>query len=356
MVVSAEHGGRSGSRWAYIGSFTAGGGDGITVAEVRDEDGALVPRATVATVENPSWLALDPGTGVLYAASDTERGAVAALRAEGERLTPLGPAVEVGGEGPAYVDFVGRRVLTAHYGSGGVGTLPVREDGSLTGPPVVLAHRGSGPDPERQRSPHAHQVLPDPGGRWVLSVDLGTDSVRVCALDPETGALRVHSETVLRAGSGPRHLAFHPDGTLVYVLHELEPQLTVCRWEAEAGRLETLAEVAVDTTGLPAGERAYPSVVSVSPDGRFVRAAVRGSDRVLTFDLTDDAGKPQLVDVVECGGSWPRDLVTDASGRRVYVVNEWSGDITWFDADPETGRLVRAGAVAVPAAACLVLA
>jgi 6-phosphogluconolactonase (cycloisomerase 2 family) len=344
---------RSTGRWAYIGSFTTGGGGGITVAAV-DADGALVPRTTVSTVPNPSSLALAPDTGILYAASDTERGAVVALRPEGDGLTPLGPAVEVGGSGPAYLCLAGGRLLTAHYGSGGVGSLPVRPDGSPAGPPVVLAHQGSGPDPERQSGPHAHQVLPSPGGRWVLSVDLGTDSVRVCALDRATGALRVHTETALRAGSGPRHLAFHPDGEVVYVLHELEPQMTVCRWEEASGRLEALSETAIDTTGLPEGERAYPSVVSVAPDGRFVRAAVRGSDRVLTFDLTDDVEKPQLVDAVDCGGSWPRDLVTDASGLRVYVANEWSGTLTWFDADPGTGRLSRAGAVDVPAAACVV--
>ncbi|MET9436373.1 lactonase family protein [Streptomyces sp. NPDC006551] len=345
---------RSTGRWAYIGSFTSGGGKGITVAAVDEASGALTPRTTVGTVPNPACLALAPETGVLYAVSDTEEGGVAALRPEAGGLTALGPAVGVGGAGTTHLSVVGRRLLTANYASGSVSSLPLGPDGGVSGPPVVLAHRGSGPDPERQQGPHAHQVLPDPGGRWVVSVDLGSDSVRVCALDRTTGVLRAHTETVLRAGSGPRHLAFHPDGEVVYVLHELEPQLTVCRWEAESGRLEPLSEVAIDSDGVPEGERAYPSVVSVSPDGRFARAAVRGSNRILTFSVAENAEKPQLVDGVDCGGSWPRDLVTDPSGRRVYVANEWSGDITWFDADPRTGRLRRAGAVEVPAAACVV--
>ena len=102
----------------------------------------------------------------------------------------------------------------------------------------MLAHHGSGPHPDRQREPHAHQVLADPSGRWVVSVDLGTDSVRVCALHPETSALRLHAETALRPGTGPRHLAFHPGGRHAYVLNELVPTLTVCRWDAEGGSLE----------------------------------------------------------------------------------------------------------------------
>ncbi|MEV3987602.1 lactonase family protein [Streptomyces sp. NPDC049837] len=342
-------------QWAYIGSFTSGGGRGITVAAVDPATGAPAPRTSVDTVVNPSSLALDPGTGVLYAVSDTEPGAVAAFRTGADgRLTALGPAVGAGGSGPTHLSVAGRRLLTANYGSGSVSSLRVEPDGSLSGPPVVLAHHGSGPDAERQQGPHAHQVLPDPSGRWVLSVDLGTDSVRVCALDQATGALSVHAETVLRAGSGPRHLAFHPDGDVVYVLHELEPQMTVCRWEPPSGRLEPLAEVAIDPEGAPEGGRVHPSVVCPSSDGRFVRAAVRGSNRILTFSLVDDPEKPQLTQSVDCGGVWPRDLVADSSGRRLYVVNEWSGDVTWFDVDPESGELRRGGAVEVPAAACVV--
>ncbi|GAA2499310.1 lactonase family protein [Streptomyces gobitricini] len=341
--------------WAYIGSFTSGGGRGITVAAVDPATGALTPCTSVGTVVNPSCLALARDTATLYAVGDGDPGTVAAFRTGTDGgLTPLGPAVDVAGSGPTHLSVAGRRLFTANYGSGGVSSLAVCPDGSLAGPPVVLAHHGSGPDSDRQRGPHAHQVLPAPVGAWVLSVDLGTDSVRVCTADRTTGGLRVHGETALRAGSGPRHLAFHPDGEVVYVLHELEPQMTVCRWDAVSGLLEPLAEVAIDPEGAPDGERVYPSVVHVGSDRRFVRAAVRGSNRILTFSLADGAEKPRLTSTVDCGGVWPRDLVAGPSGDRLYVANEWSGDITWFDADPESGALRRGGAVEVPAAACVV--
>ncbi|MFJ8649260.1 lactonase family protein [Streptomyces sp. NPDC093546] len=341
---------------AYIGSYTSGGGRGITVADVDPATGALAPLADVDTVVNPSWLALAPDTGVLYAVSETEPGRAAAFRPTAGGLAPLGAAVEVGGVNPAHLSVAERRLLTANYVSGSVSSLPLAADGGLAGPPAVLTHRGSGPDTDRQEGPHAHQVLPDPSGRWVLTVDLGTDSVRVCALDAGTGELRVRAETMLRAGSGPRHLAFHPDGEVVYVLHELEPLLTVCQWDPASGRLEPLAEVDVDPDPGPDGVRAHPSVVSVSSDGRFVRAAVRGRNTIVTLSLADGAEKPRLTGVVECGGVWPRALVPDPSGRRLYVANEWSGDVTWFDVDPVSGEPRRAGALEVPAAACLVFA
>ncbi|MFG3496767.1 lactonase family protein [Streptomyces sp. NPDC047886] len=339
---------------AYIGSFTSGGGRGITVAAVDRVTGGLSPLAAVDPFANPSCLTLAPDTGVLYAVSESERGAAGAFRPGADGLTPLGPPVAVGASGPTHLSLAGRRLLTANYASGSVSSLAVAADGGLSGPPAVLTHRGSGPDADRQEGPHAHQVLPDPGGRWVLSVDLGTDSVRVCALDQATGELRAHSDTVLRAGSGPRHLAFHPGGDVVYVLHELEPQLTVCRWDPVSGSLDALSEVPVGLDDVPEGVRPCPSVVAVSADGRFAWAAVRGTNTLVTFSLADGAEKPRPADTVDCGGIWPRDLVPDPSGRRMYVANEWSGDVTWFSVDRASGELRRTGSLAVPAAACVV--
>ncbi|MFK0198210.1 lactonase family protein [Streptomyces lavendulae] len=339
---------------AHIGSFTSGGGRGITTAAVDPATGALTPLATEGSLADPSYLALDRATGVLYAVSETERGAAAAFRPVPGGLVPLGAPVRVGGSGPTHLAPAGRRLLTANYGSGSVSSLPLTGDGGLHGPASVLTHRGSGPDTGRQEGPHAHQVLPDPTGRWVLSVDLGTDSVRVCVLDPATGELRVHAEVVLRAGTGPRHLAFHPSGEVVYVLHELEPQLTVCRWNAGSGQLEPVGEVPVAPAGAPGVARAHPSAIVASPDGRFVWAAVRGPDTLVTFSLAGGPEKPQLTGTVGCGGHWPRDLAADPSGRRLYAANERSGDVTWFEVDPLTGHPRRAGSVAVPAASCVV--
>lgn len=279
-----------------------------------------------------------------------------AFRATAAGLAPLGAPVPVDGSGPTHLSLAGGRLLTANYGSGSVSSLPLAADGSVAGPAAVLTHTGSGPDTERQAGPHAHQVLPDPTGRWVLTVDLGGDAVRVLALDPATGAPRERAKVVLRAGTGPRHLAFHPAGGVVYVLHELEPQLTVCRWNADSGHLEAVTEVPVASGAAADGVRAYPSAVAVAPDGRFLWAAVRGSDTLVTFSLAGGPEGPRLTATTGCGGHWPRDLAVDPSGRRLYAANERSGDVTWFEVDPLTGQPSPAGSVAVPAASCVVFA
>ncbi|MBT2508381.1 lactonase family protein [Streptomyces sp. ISL-98] len=340
---------------AFIGSFTSAGGRGIIAAAVDPETGGLTVLGATGAVADPSYLALAPGGSVLYAVSETEDGAVAAFDVTGDGAPqPVGKPVPVGAAAPTHLALTAGHLVTANYGSGSVTVLPVGADGAPEAATGVLHHRGNGPDEDRQAGPHAHQVLPDPTGRWVLSVDLGTDSVRVCQLTTPIGTLRVHTETALRPGSGPRHLAFHPDGGHAYVLNELEPTVTVCRWDAESGVLVPLAEAPLVPPGTEGAT--YPSEAVVAHDGRFLWVANRGHDSIAVLALDAAGARAELVTTVECGGHWPRDLTADPSGRRLYVSNERSGDVTWFDIDQETGIPRRAGSVEAPAASCVVIA
>ncbi|PWI07914.1 hypothetical protein DIZ27_24915 [Streptomyces sp. NWU339] len=355
-----------GRRQAFIGSFTAAGGPGIVTVSVAPDDGALTVLGTLNDLPDPSCLTLSPDGRTLYAVSETAEGAVAAYRVPGAGAgdvpEPVGSPVTVHGDGPTHLCVFAGHVLTANYGSGSVTAVPVRTDGGLgRSASGVFRHTGSGPHPQRQQGPHAHQVLPDPSGRWAVGVDLGTDSVRVYTL--ADGAPAQHREVALRPGSGPRHLAFHPDGARAYVLNELSPTLVVCHWDAAEGALRPLTEIPV-LPGPPAGD-AYPSGVAVSPDGRFVWTATRGEDvlSVLAVEGNTDrtagaagmAGTAglRLTATVPCGGHWPRAL-TESRGF-LYVANERSGDVTWFAVDPDTGVPRRGGAIPVAAASCVVV-
>ncbi|MFF2523058.1 lactonase family protein [Streptomyces liangshanensis] len=342
---------------AFIGSFTSGGGRGIIAVSVDAATGALTERGVTDALADPSFLALAPGGDVLYAVSETEEGAAAAFAvagpgAEGGSPRPLGEPVAVRGSAPTHLTLFAGHLVTANYGSGSVTALPLAADGTPGPAATVLRHEGSGPHPDRQRGPHAHQVVADPSGRWLLAVDLGTDSVRISAADAASGAPAEHGETVLRAGSGPRHLAFHPEGTHAYVLNEFEPTLTVCRWDAAAGILEPVGETPVLPEGVET--ESFASEVVVARDGRFVWTANRGHDSISVLALDASREKAELVTTVPCGGRWPRDLALDPAGRRLYAANEHSGDVSWFDIDQETGIPVPAGSFAAPAASCVI--
>ncbi|MEV0278008.1 lactonase family protein [Streptomyces sp. NPDC050610] len=339
---------------AYIGSFSTGGGLGITVADVDPDTGALTAVHSTDAVENPAFLALSPGGDVLYSVSQTDDGAAVALSlADPARPVPLGAPVPVGGAAPTHLALALGHLLTANYRSGSVSALPIAADGRLGEPVSVLQHEGSGPEPDRQRGPHAHGVHADPSGRWALGVDLGTDSVWVYALDAPGGRPVVHHETRLWAGSGPRHLAFHPRGHRAYVINELDSTLTTCSWDAETGDLTPIGTTPVapqDTESVN-----FPSEVAVAADGRFMWVANRGHDSIATLALDESGDAPGLLNTVDCGGRRPWDLALHPSGRHLYTANEGTGDVTWFDIDPSTGAPTRAGSIPVPGASCVIL-
>ncbi|AEW93221.1 MULTISPECIES: lactonase family protein [Streptomycetaceae] len=341
----------SGQR-AYIGSFTSAGGAGITVAAVDPADGSLTVTGRTDAVPDPSFLALSQDGGVLYAVSEQEEHGQAAAFSLRDPDAPalLAPAVRVGGGAPTHLCLYDGHLITANYAGGSVSVLSLDPEQAPAALRHVLRHEGDGPHPERQEGPHAHAVTPDPRGRTLLTVDLGTDSVRVCALDPATGELRVRRQTALRPGSGPRHLTFHPAGHHAYVVEELGAGITVAAWDGETRELRPTGHT--QPLGEPGTD--HPSEIVLAPDGRFAWVAVRGRDEIAVLAVSPDGGRLELTGRTGCGGSWPRHLTLDPAGRRLYAANERSGEVTWFDLDPATGTPHRSGTLPVAAASCVV--
>lgn len=255
--------------------------------------------------------------GIIYAALERDGGpgGVLAVREDGSVL-----AVESsGGDFPCHLAFHGHWLLVANY-SGTVGVLPLYEDGGLGALHEAVAHVGTGPDTERQEGPHVHQVVVSPGGRWVLAVDLGTDEVVVYAF--ADGELTRHGAYTATPGSGPRHLAFSPDGAHAYLVGELDDSLTKLDWHETRGELTTVARLRTLPENVALTN--YPSAVRVSQDGSAVYVTNRGHDSIAVVD----AAPFRLRATVPCGGEWPRDAVL--SGDRMYVANQISGTVDVF--------------------------
>jgi 6-phosphogluconolactonase (cycloisomerase 2 family) len=265
---------------------------------------------------------------------------VRALRSED--LTERGKAQTVG-SAPAHlaIDPSGKYLLTSLYGGGAVVVHPILPDGSIAEAAEVHAHGG--------KEPHAHQVVADPSGRWLLAVDLGLDTVIVSQL--VDGTLRDHRRVAFAPGSGPRHLAFHPAGEYAYVAGELDSTVTVCAWrDGELIPGEVLRAAPDQVTN-------HPGEITVSADGRFVYVGNRGHNSTAVFATSPDGSALTFVAAPSCGGDWPRHHAIDPSGRWLYVANQRSGDVVWFPIDPGTGIPgAPAGRLGVPGAAHILFA
>jgi 6-phosphogluconolactonase len=348
----------------YVGTYTDGGRrDGIYLVRMDRRSGKLRRVGSVNAGANPSFLAIHPNGRALYAVNEVEKykgrptGAVSAfaIARDTGALTRRNEQPSEGGA-PCYVsvDRSGRVVLVGNYVGGSVALLPIQADGALAPATKVIQHPGSGPNAERQSSPHAHCVVADPSNRFVLAADLGADRVFVNRLDLEGKSLH-HVEggdAVMRSGAGPRHIAFHPTLPLVFVANELDSTVATLRFDAERAALCPL-----DTRStLPAGWTGtnYPADIHVAPSGRTLYVSNRGHNSIAVFSVAESTGALALDQVISTDGDWPRNFSLDPTGRWLLVANQRSNSIVVFRRNQESGRLTPTRQrIALPSPVCL---
>ena len=338
----------------YVGTFTSpsrnGRGEGICVFEMDETSGELRQVQTLEGVENPSFLALHPNRRLLFCNNADPEGGVSAFAIDDAtaRLTFLNRQSS-GGVSPAHVSVHpgGRWVFGANYGSGSVCVLPLQDDGRLGPATDLVQHEGpGGPVQGRQDGPHAHQIVPTADGRFVLANDLGLDRTYVYRPDTILGKLVPDDPPFARAraGSGPRHLAFHPSGKYVYVLGELDSTVAAFAWDGLRGTMTPLQIVST----LPSGQDGGNSTAQVvaHPNGRFLYASNRGHDSIALFAIDSVDGRLTAVGHVPTGGETPRNFNLDPSARFLYAANQDSDTIVAFRIEDNGGRLEPTGHVA----------
>lgn len=333
-----------------VGTYTRHGrSEGIYVYRLDPVSGGLTHLATVAGVQDPSYLAYEPGRQTLYAVNAANQGGVSAFavnRATGQ-LTTLNQ-VALGGATPAHIsiDPTAEYLLAANYTGGTIAAVPLRQDGSLGEASDIVRHAGSGRHPTRQQEPHPHMIVTDPKHQFVLVPDLGIDAVVAYRLDRSTGRLIPQPEAGgrLPPGAGPRHLAFGVDGRFVYVIDELDSTMAVFAYDAQAGGMrqtQIISTLPDDFSGQSA-----PAAVVVAPSGRFVYGSNRGHDSVAGFSVDESSGELSSLGHTSTDGANPRDINIDPSGTFLLAANQNTDTIVTLRVNTSTGALEPTGQIA----------
>lgn len=350
---------------AYVGSYSSpqgpegskGNGQGIYLFEVDRSTGALSPREVFKNGSNPSWLAFDPSKKYLYSANETASGSVSAYSIDHSsgHLTLLN-TVSSQGAGPAHLSVhpSGKYVLVANYAGGTVAVLPVRPNGEL-GPASDIKHDQGTVGPARAKSappgsfaisgheaPHAHMILPDPAGQFVLASDLGLDQILIWKFDLEKGKLTPNNppSIPLPPGDGPRHFTFHPNGRWFYSLQEEASTLVLFDYDAAHGRLTARQGI----SSLPKGFAGtnFTSEVLISVDAKFLYAANRLHDSIACFSIAQN-GELAFAGEEWTRGDYPRSFNIDPTGNFLYSCNQRGDAVVTFRVNKKTGALAFTG-------------
>jgi len=333
----------------YFGTYTHTASKGIYAYRFQPANGSLTPLGLAAETPHPSFVVAHPNGRFLYAANEHEdgnppgtRNSISAFEIDTAtgRLTFLNKASAMG-TGPCHVsvDRTGTLLLVANYESGSVAVLPIGRDGRLSEATSVIQHKGSSVDPVRQLSPHAHFVAASPDNRFALVVDLGMDRVMAYRLDAGNGTLSPEdpSSAPAQAGSGPRHLSFHPSGRYAYVNGEMSSTVTVFAYDARTAALKPLQTVST----LPSGFTGTSATAEIQtdPSGRFLYVSNRGLDSIAVFAIDGTSGLLTPVQQAPTGGSTPRYFAFDPTGAYVFAGNQNSNTVTVYRTDAQSGRL-----------------
>ena len=321
-----------------LGCYTdASHPNGLKMLELDESSGVMSVLAE-RPVSNALYQALSPDGKYLY--SCTGEG-LASSRAEG--LEPV-DSISLGNcicHVSAMPD--GKRVVFADYLGGFAGSVEVA-DGRF-GQAVKHQHSGSGPNLPRQDKAHCHQAIPTPDGKGYCVIDLGLDQI------VEYPSGRVFR--TLPSGAGPRHLLFHPNGRLAFLVYELGNLVSSLSWSPADGfklldtystvidlsrkeRKDHKGELFTNSTRstrlnnlvnpVNPVKNNQAAAIRLVPDGRRVVVSNRGENSLAVFDFDESTGKLACKARTMLSGDWPRDFIF-VSDSLALVACERSGEV-----------------------------
>ncbi|HYD90717.1 MAG TPA: lactonase family protein, partial [Flavobacterium sp.] len=302
-------------------------------------EGIYVYDFNVATLEfkakgnthgivNPSYLCVSKDNSVVYSVNeDGNKSGVSAFKytpANG-KLNLLN-AKDSQGADPCYIINDDKNVIVANYTGGSVAVFGKKQDGSLTDVKQVVQHSGNSINKERQEKAHVHMVHFSPDKKYLFVNDLGTDKISIYNYNPDGGnnTLTLKESITVKAGSGPRHLVFHPNGIFFYVLHELDASLSVYSYIKE--KVELIQETTIVSEGFVGAVGAAD--IHFSNDGKFIYATNRGDANSISVFRVHANGRMNLVQRISTQGSSPRNFTIDPTDNYVLVANQKTNNIS----------------------------
>lgn len=314
---------------------------GITLAEFDSATGTLAAPKMAIETRDPAHFTLSADGRHLYMCNTGTPGGISAFAVDRKSgALTFQNYLESRGRGPSYVsvDATGKFVLDANYGGGYVEVLSLKKDGSLDARTSFVQHIGSSVHP-RQSKPYAHWVRTDPTNRFALAADLGMDQIVVYKFDAATGKLTPNDPPAgkVAPGSGPRHLAYHPNGKWVYAAQELANEVVAFNWDSGRGTLTQFQ--AVKTLADTFKDPSTAAEIAVRADGKFLYVTNRGEDTVVVYAIDAGSGELSFTQRVPSGGKVPRYFSFDPSDQWLLVANQDGGNVVVFRVDAKTGEL-----------------
>jgi len=246
--------------------------------------------------------------------------------------TQLTDTVSTQGVVGCHIAADGDDVYVANYVSGSVFRAPASLD----------AHTGHGTDPARQEAPHVHSVFFSPDKRYLLSCDLGLDTIFV--YDRQ---LKLISTARTPDGAGARHLVFSKDGRYVYCINEMSATISVFSYSD--GTLTYLHDVTAKPQGYDGQGKG--SAIKLAADGTRLYVTERGSETITLYRVKDAELTP--IAHFDSHGTEPRDFALLANDTYALCTNQFENSFSLYRVAPD-GTLTYLHSTPLQAPLCVI--
>ena len=177
------------------------------------------------------------------------------------------------------------------YDDSNAAQYPLNEDGSIGEACDVFTFTGHGMDPNgspqggghSQASPHAHIVVVDPSGKFLIVCEKASEKVYVFRLGGDKLVLASIFQAPLR--TGPRHCAFDKAGHM-FMTSEFSSEIWAFNFDSENGILSFADKQSTVAEGFSG--RNELATVQVTPDGKYVYVNNRGEDTIVGYSIAAD--------------------------------------------------------------------
>ncbi|KPX50100.1 putative lactonase family protein [Pseudomonas syringae pv. helianthi] len=320
--------------FAYISSPVDGL---ISQYRLDEQSGALSLVEQTRAGEQVNPMAISPDGKALFAALRSKPYQVLSFSIEPAtgHLKPLSQAPLA--ESLAYLstDRSGRFLFGASYGAD-----------LLSVQPIDAQHRPSDSIQTYKTGMHAHSVRTDPSNHFVYAGNLGVDRVLQYRLEPKDGKLVPIGEGYVAVpdNTGPRHLAFSPDGRFLYVVGEMSGTVTAFAINKKTGALQQTSQA----DGIPKhlklapGQardarnndlkddptpRIWAADIRITPDGKWLFISERTTSSVSVFKVDPASGKVKFAENYPVQEKQPRNIAVSPDGRWLLVSGEKSDKV-----------------------------
>ncbi|WP_009032439.1 lactonase family protein [Indibacter alkaliphilus] len=325
-----------------LGAYTDSEDQGVGLLQFDPEYQILTSKVISEGIKNPSFVISNKAQNLVFAVEETSGengGKVKSFEFDRDNASlKLLDTQDTYGDHPCYMSLdPSEKFLVVGNYSGGNFSVYNLENGKMKHIQTI-AHEGQSINPSRQEKAHVHSAVFHPNGKQLLVADLGTDKIHLYDFNPNYAVPFQHAEKPyleVDAGSGPRHLAIHPNGKMVYLIHELSADVGVYSYEnGQMAKVQVLGLTDPDFFGTVGAAE-----IRISPDGKFLYASNRGdANSISVFEIEKD-GKIRLQERVDSGGVMPRNFIITGDGKYLLAAHQESSDIFVFERDQRSGKL-----------------